>query len=50
MAGHEDLIGRREVDDLEAILSVANTDVDEAVKGRPAALLVVPLAVGETPG
>jgi hypothetical protein len=31
MAGNEDLIGRREVDDHEAILSVANTDVDEAV-------------------
>ncbi len=31
MASNEDLIGRREVDDLAAILSVANTDVDEAV-------------------
>jgi len=28
---NEDLIGRREVDDLEAILSIANTDVDEAI-------------------
>src|SRR5919199_4940763 len=28
---NEDLIGRAEINDLEAILSVANTDVDEAV-------------------
>jgi hypothetical protein len=28
---HEELIGRAEIDDLEAILSVANTDVNEAL-------------------
>src|SRR2546430_8796998 len=28
---HEEIIGRAEIDDLEAILSVTNTDVDEAV-------------------
>jgi hypothetical protein len=28
---NEELIGRRDVDDLEAILSIANTDVDEAI-------------------
>jgi hypothetical protein len=31
MSTNEDLIGRGEVDDLEAILSVVNTDVDEAI-------------------
>jgi P-aminobenzoate N-oxygenase AurF len=31
MATTEDIIGRSEVDDLEAILAVTNTDVDEAV-------------------
>src|SRR2546421_7300956 len=31
MATNEELIGRAEIDDLEAILSVTNTDVDEAV-------------------
>ena len=30
MARNEDIIGRTEVDDLEAILAIANTDVDEA--------------------
>ena len=28
---HEDMIGRSEINDLEAILSVSNTDVDAAV-------------------
>jgi hypothetical protein len=31
MATNEQMIGRRDVDDLEAILAVANTDVDEAI-------------------
>src|SRR3989440_368913 len=31
MATNEELIGRSDVDDIEAILSVTNTDVDEAV-------------------
>src|SRR6476661_5348912 len=31
MSTNEQLIGRGEVDDLEAILSVVNTDVDEAI-------------------
>jgi hypothetical protein len=31
MATNEDMIGRQDVDDLEAILAIANTDVDEAV-------------------
>jgi hypothetical protein len=31
MASYEDLIGRAEIDDLEAILSITNTDVDAAV-------------------
>ncbi|HET8618780.1 MAG TPA: ferritin-like domain-containing protein [Acidimicrobiales bacterium] len=31
MARNEDIIGRTEVDDLEAILAIANTDVDEAL-------------------
>src|SRR5512132_2396090 len=31
MATNEDMLGRQDVDDLEAILAVANTDVDEAV-------------------
>jgi hypothetical protein len=31
MAMNEEIIGRSEVDDLEAILAIANTDVDEAV-------------------
>jgi len=31
VASNEKLIGRRDVDDLEAILAVTNTDVDEAV-------------------
>ena len=31
MTTTEDMIGRRNVDDLEAILSIANTDVDEAI-------------------
>ncbi|MGH9228833.1 MAG: ferritin-like domain-containing protein [Acidimicrobiales bacterium] len=31
MAANEKLIDRRDVDDLEAILAVANTDVDEAI-------------------
>jgi hypothetical protein len=31
MATNEELIGRRDINDLEAILAVANTDVDEAV-------------------
>ena len=31
VSANEDIIGREEVDDLEAILSVANTDVDEAI-------------------
>lgn len=29
MAGYEDLIGREDINDLEAILSVANTDTAE---------------------
>ena len=32
MASNEQLIGRQDVDDLEAILSVTNTDVDEALQ------------------
>ncbi len=31
MATNEDMIGRQDVDDLEAILTIANTDVDEAI-------------------
>ena len=31
MSTNEELIGRADVNDLEAILSVANTDVDEAI-------------------
>ncbi len=31
MATTEDMIGRREVDDLESILAIANTDVDEVI-------------------
>ncbi|MGH9112114.1 MAG: ferritin-like domain-containing protein, partial [Acidimicrobiales bacterium] len=31
MATTEDMIGRREVDDLESILVIANTDVDEVI-------------------
>ena len=31
MASYEDLIGRADIDDLEAILSITNTDVDAAV-------------------
>jgi hypothetical protein len=31
VASTEQLIGRRDVDDLEAILAIANTDVDEAI-------------------
>jgi hypothetical protein len=31
MTTNEDLIGRSALDDLEAILSVSNTDVDEVV-------------------
>src|SRR5919202_2665682 len=31
MASYEDIIGRSDIDDLEAILSVSNTEVDEAV-------------------
>ena len=31
MATNQDLIGRADVNDLEAILSVSNTDVDEAI-------------------
>ena len=31
MSTNEELIGRNDVDDIEAILSVTNTDVDEAV-------------------
>ena len=32
MAGYEDLIGREDINDLEAILSVANTDTTEIVR------------------
>ena len=31
MSSTEEIIGRTEIDDLEAILAVTNTDVDEAV-------------------
>jgi hypothetical protein len=31
MATNEDMLGRQDVDDLEAILAIANTDVDEAI-------------------
>jgi hypothetical protein len=31
MATNEDMIGRRDVDDLESILAIANTDVDEVI-------------------
>src|SRR3982751_6769052 len=31
MASHEDLIGRSDIDDFEAILAITNEDVDEAV-------------------
>jgi hypothetical protein len=31
MATHEEILGRRDVDDLEAIMLIANTDVDEAI-------------------
>src|SRR5262245_19151011 len=31
VSANEDMIGREEVDDLEAILAIANTDVDEAI-------------------
>ena len=31
MATNEDMIGRGDVDDMEAILAIANTDVDEAL-------------------
>jgi P-aminobenzoate N-oxygenase AurF len=31
VASNEQLIGRRDVDDLESILAIANTDVDEAI-------------------
>ncbi len=31
MATNEDMIGRRDVDDLESILTIANTDVDEVI-------------------
>src|SRR5215207_6092777 len=31
MATNEDIIGRRDVDDLESILAIANTDVDEVI-------------------
>ena len=31
MASNEEIIGRSGVDDMEAILAIANTDVDEAV-------------------
>jgi hypothetical protein len=31
VASNEDLIGRSDVDDMEAILAIANTDVDEAI-------------------
>ena len=31
MASYEDLIGRSEIDDLEAILAITNTEVDEAL-------------------
>ena len=31
MSSNQEIIGRAEIDDLEAILSVTNTDVDEAI-------------------
>src|SRR5215471_16783451 len=31
VSANEDMIGREEVDDLESILAIANTDVDEAI-------------------
>jgi hypothetical protein len=31
VASNEDMIGRSDVDDMEAILAIANTDVDEAL-------------------
>ncbi|MCU1353480.1 MAG: P-aminobenzoate N-oxygenase AurF, partial [Acidimicrobiales bacterium] len=32
MSTHEELIGRDEINDLEAILSIVNTDVDAAIR------------------
>jgi hypothetical protein len=52
MSTNEDLIGRAEIDDLEAILAVANTDVDEvlhAVADNAEAIFTWDYEKGERP-
>src|SRR5215207_4601358 len=52
MSSNEDLIGREDINDLEAILSVSNTDVDEvihAVKDNAEAIFTWDYEKGQRP-